>query len=119
MGFSEHYDRMAERFGSAPLGCAGENIIVGSDRRIDLEDLVGTVVIRGEFGGARLTGASVAAPCLEFTSFLLGRPDVGSIEEIGDDRAFLHQGRRGYILEVAQLDRSYPVRLGDEVWVES
>ena len=118
MGFSEHYDRMAARFGAAPLGCAGENVIVGTDRRIDLDDLSGTVVIRTPAGDVPLSGALVAAPCLEFTSFLLGRPGVGTVKEIGDDRAFLHDGTRGYILEVKHLERVHTVRVGDEVWVE-
>jgi len=118
MGFSEHYRLMAGRFGAAPLGCAGENVIVATDRRVFLEDLAGTVVIRGESGSLPLTGAFVAAPCLEFTSFLLGRSDVGSVAEIGDARAFLHEGMRGYILDVTDLDRVQTVRVGDEVWVE-
>ncbi|HLA67092.1 MAG TPA: hypothetical protein VJP05_06390 [Acidimicrobiia bacterium] len=118
MGFSEHYERMAARFGSAPLGCAGENVIVATDRRIDLDDLTGTVVIRTADAAVPLTSAFVAAPCLEFTSFLLGRVGVGSVEEIGDDRAFLHDGTRGYILDVKHLERVHTVRVGDEVWVE-
>jgi len=119
MGFSEHYERMAARFGRAPLGCAGENVIVGTDRRIDLDDLAGAVVVRTGSGDVPLTGAFVAAPCLEFTSYLLGRSEVGSQQEIGDDRAFLHDGTRGYILGVSHLERPYTVRLGDEVYVET
>lgn len=118
MGFSEHYDRMAARFGAAPLGCGGENVIVAIDRRVTLDDLAGEVVIGGQSGEVRLTGAFVAAPCLEFTSFLLGRSDVGTAAEIGDDRAFLAGGTRGYILGVSHLDGTHPVRLGDEVRVE-
>jgi hypothetical protein len=118
MGFSEHYERMAARFGSAPLGCGGENVIVDCGRRIDLDDLSGSVVIHASEGDVPLTGAFVAAPCLEFTSFLLGRSDVGTQEEIGEDRAFLHEGTRGYILSVARLDRPHLVRVGDEVFLE-
>ena len=119
MGFTEHYDRMAARFGAAQLGCAGENVIVATDRRIDLGDLEGTVVIRTSEADVPLIGAYVAAPCLEFTSFLLARTDVGTEGEIGDDRAFLHDGTRGYILGVRHLEGEYTVRLGDEVVVEA
>jgi hypothetical protein len=118
MGFTDHYARMTGRFGAAPLGCAGENVVVSTDRRIHLDDLAGTVVIRTADGDLPLTGAFVAAPCLEFTSFLLGRDTVGSVEEIGEDRAFLHDGLRGYILGVKHLERESAVRVGDEVWVE-
>ena len=66
-----------------------------------------------------LYSPGVAAPCLEFTSFLLGRADVGTEEEIGDDRAFLHEGTRGYILGVRHLAAEHLVRVGDEVVVEA
>jgi len=118
MGFTDHYARMTERFGKAPLGCAGENVVVATDRRVHLDDLAGTVMIRTSDGDLPLTGAFVAAPCLEFTSYLLGRDTVGSVEEIGEDRMFLHEGIRGYILGVKHLDREWRVRVGDEVWVE-
>src|SRR3989304_6150768 len=34
IGFTGHYDRMAKRFGVAPLGCAGENLIVEIPNRL-------------------------------------------------------------------------------------
>lgn len=119
IGFTSHYDLMASRFGAAPLGCAGENLIVEADRRIELGDLDGGIVVSAADRDLVLTGARVAAPCLEFTSFLLGRPGVAPRSEIGDDVAFLDDGLRGFILAVAHLERSVVVRVGDEVHVGS
>jgi len=116
IGFSEHYARMAERFRSAPLGCAGENLIVETDRRVILADL-GSVVVRTAEGEVPLGGARVAAPCREFTSFLLGRPDVALREEIADDLAFLEDGMRGYILDLKPLEGAHRIRVGDVVVV--
>ena len=117
IGFSGHYDLIAERFGSAPLGCAGENLIVATDRRITLGDLEGVVVVRTADGEVPLGGARVATPCREFTSFMLGRPDVAPREEIADDLDFLDNGMRGYILDMNTLEGAHRVKVGDEVLV--
>lgn len=119
IGFSEHYDRIAARFGAAPLGCAGENLIVATDRRIDPGELGGVVVVHTDDGQVPLGGARVAAPCAEFTSFLLGRSEVAPREELTADLEFLGGGTRGYILDLAGLDRAAVVRVGDEVRVAS
>jgi len=115
VGFSEHYDRIADRFGDAPLGCAGENLIVEIDRRITLDDLAGTVVLVTPEGEFPLGGARVAAPCREFTSFLLGRVDVAPRDEIAPHLEFLDEGTRGFILDLAPLEGSHRVRVGDQL----
>ncbi|MEX0825464.1 MAG: hypothetical protein WD184_01710 [Acidimicrobiia bacterium] len=117
IGFSGHYDLIAERFGSAPLGCAGENLIVATDRRITVSDLEGVVVVRTADGEVPLGGARVATPCREFTSFMLGRPDVAPRDDIADHLAFLEDGMRGYILDMKTLEGAHRVRVGDEVIV--
>jgi hypothetical protein len=117
IGFSHHYDRIAERFGSAPLGCAGENVIVEVAHAVRPDDLAGTVVIITAEGEVPLTGARVATPCVEFTSFLLGREGVAARAEVADDIAFLDGGTRGYILEVKHLTRPMIVQVGDMVEV--
>jgi hypothetical protein len=117
VGFTSHYYAMAERFGKAPLGVAGENLIVGADGIVTEADLAGTVVVRTAEGEIPLTGASVAAPCKEFCTFMLGRDGVLDREEIAADMDFLADGMRGFILEVAHLDRHHAVRVGDEVFV--
>jgi hypothetical protein len=117
IGFTTHYAAMADHFGSVPLGCAGENIIVETDRLIGQEDLEGDLVVATDAGPLILTGARVATPCLEFTSFLLGRPGVARRDEIATDVAVLGEGIRGFILQVAHLEHPMTVRLGDEVSV--
>jgi hypothetical protein len=117
VGFTSHYDHMERRFGAAPIGCAGENVIVAADEVIGLCDLAGTIVILAEAGEVALDGARVATPCVEFTSFMLGREGVAPRDEVADELAFLDGGTRGYILGVAHLDRPMIVRVGDLVVV--
>jgi MOSC domain-containing protein YiiM len=118
VGFTAHYEAMARRFGEAPVGCAGENVIVAVPSRVMLEDLTGEVVVLGGDGEIRLTGARVASPCVEFTSFIAGRP-LAPRAEIAADLEFLDAGMRGFILEVAHLDRPMRVRVGDLVVVRN
>jgi len=117
IGFTGHYRQMEDRFGSARLGCGGENVIIETDGTVTQADLEGAVVIRGESREVELTNARVAAPCAEFTSFLLGLDRVMSRGELGDDIAFLDGGMRGFILDVSHLEGPATLRAGDEVVV--
>lgn len=115
IGFTEHYGRIANRFGRAPVGCAGENLIVETDRPVALDDLAHGVVLVTPEGEYPLGGARVAAPCREFTSFLLGRSDVAPRDEIAEHLDFLDHGTRGFILDLAPLEGSHRVRVGDVI----
>ena len=117
IGFTAHYDAMSARYGACPLGEAGENIVVESSGIVTLADLEGTVVIRTAEGDIELTGARVAAPCREFTSYLLGLPHVAEREELGNDLEFLEHGMRGFVFGVDHLDGWRTIRTGDEVFV--
>lgn len=117
IGFEGHYAEMALRFAEAPLGIAGENVIVDTEGRVTLEDLAGVVVIEGPDGPLELPGARVAAPCPEFTSFLRGAGGVLDRSVIAEDLAFLDEGTRGFILDVSRLSRPMRVRVGDRVLV--
>ncbi len=117
IGFTGHYDRMAQRFGAAPVGCAGENLIVETANRVMPADLAGVLVVRGEAGEFELHRARVAAPCAEFTSWIKRLDRVVPKAEQPEDLAFLDDGMRGYILDVAHLERPMAVRVGDEVLV--
>jgi len=118
IGFTAHYGMMAERFGGIVTpGVAGENIIVDCDERVFEADLAGTVVIRTSGGDVELENARVAAPCAEFTSFLLRLSEVAPKRDLGDDVAFLEDGMRGFVLSTGHLQVSHPVAIGDEVWV--
>ena len=115
VGFTGHYRLMAARFGDVPVGIGGENIIVENEGRLFADDLAGMLVILGSGGEIAVTGARVAAPCREFTSFLLGRDGVADRSEIAEELAFLGEGMRGFLVDGSALGRPLPVRVGDEM----
>lgn len=115
LGFTGHYAMIAARFGAAPPGCAGENLIVEADGRFFTADLEGEIVVQAAEGEVPLRGARVAAPCTEFTSWLKGLDGVVPTFDQRDDVDFLDDGMRGFILAVDHLDRPQVVRVGDPV----
>ena len=115
IGFTGHYDLMQQRYGSVPLGIGGENLIVDHPGRVFAADLAGEIVIHGSAGELILTGARVAAPCPEFTSFLLGLTNVPNRDVLSHDLSFLGEGMRGFLLDGSALSQPLPVRVGDEV----
>ena len=119
IGFTGHYDMMQARFGSAPLGVAGENIIVDGPA-LSLADLGEGLVIRTSSGDeVPLDRPRVAAPCLEFTSFMLGLDHVSSLDEIAGPLSDLHDGRRGFIVAADHTPKPVTVSVGDTVWLAS
>ena len=118
IGFTGHYAAMAERFGDRVVpGIAGENLIVdGPPLRMD--DLArGLVVVTGSGAQVRLGSLRPAAPCREFTSFLLGHRTPLARDEIADELAFLSEGTRGFIAAVEHLVGTAVVSVGDEVYL--
>ena len=113
------YHKRGDRFGEVPLGIGAENLVLDGDDRVFEHDLSGVVVLVGPDGEIPLTSARVAKPCRQFTSFLLGRPDVAPHPEIAADLEFLGDGMRGYILGTEMLDAPRRVRRGDEAWLVS
>jgi len=119
LGFTGHYRLMQQRFGTAPVGVGGENLVVEAAGRTYLKDLLGEVIVRGAEGELVLTGARVAAPCLQFTSFLLGVDRPAERAEVAGDLEFLGQGMRGFVLGADAVTEPRMLRPGDEVWVRS
>jgi len=119
LGFTSHYEAMADRYGELRPGTAGENVIVGADRRIGLEDLSAGLVIETAEGVIHLRNARVAAPCPEFASYVLGLPFVAKRDGIEADLAFLGEGMRGFLFGVEHLSGWTVVRPGDRVTVGS
>ncbi len=115
IGFTGHYDLMAERFGDAPLGVAGENIIIDGPA-LSLGELGEGVVVATEDGDLRLERPRVAAPCVEFTSFMLGLDRVAPLDEIEAHLADLHDGRRGFIVAADHSPQPMNLRVGDQVF---
>jgi len=116
VGFTGHYKLMQERFGRAPLGVAGENIIIEGPP-LSLADMgEGLIIETNEGLELSLERPRVAAPCLEFTSFMLGLDDVASRDEIEAPLADLHDGRRGFIVAADHATTSAELRPGDKVY---
>jgi len=117
VGFTGHYDLMADRFGSdrATLGIAGENIIVDGPA-LSLSDLgEGLIVDVGDDEALRLDRPRVAAPCVEFTSYMLDLDEVAPLAEIQDPLADLHDGRRGFIVAADHSPNPVTLRPGMKV----
>lgn len=115
VGFTSHYAWMRERFGDRiTLGCAGENIIVETERRIALEDLQRGLVLLARDGQelTRLEVLQVAEPCRPFSGWALG----GVVESrvLKETLQFLEGGTRGYY---CQGVGSGIVSVGDRVAV--
>lgn len=115
IGFTGHYARMAERFGEVPVGVAGENIVIGHEERLFETDLQGALVIIGRDGDLEARVSGVAAPCREFTSYLLGLGAVAERSAIADELEYLEHGTRGFIVDVSTLSRPVSIEVGDRV----
>lgn len=119
IGFTGHYDLMAERFGETPLGVAGENIIVDGSP-LTLSELGEGVMVETSDGELiALERPRVAAPCVEFTSFMLGLDSVALLADIEGPLADLHDGRRGFIVAADHLPTSVTIAVGDQVFLAS
>jgi MOSC domain-containing protein YiiM len=117
VGFTGHYTAMAERFGSAPMGVAGENILIDGPRAT-LGDLGDGLIVETQSGEeVLLERPRVAAPCVEFTSFMLGLDHVAPLAEIEAPLAELHDGVRGFIVAADRTAQAVEVNVGDVVYV--
>lgn len=115
VGLTGHYDAMSERFDGVVLGIGGENIIVEGPP-LRLPEISGGFTIRRPDGSEiALREPRVAAPCLEFTSYLLRSDEVLPREDVTAELAFLDDGTRGHI--VAFDGGPVVIEVGDEVWL--
>ncbi len=118
LGFTGHYMAMAERFGEAPIGIAGENMIVDGPA-LWLSDLEEGLIVESSEGDLLLERPRVAAPCAEFTSFMLGLDEVALISDIEDALADLHDGRRGFIVATDHAAIPVELALGNKVYMST
>lgn len=117
IGLTGHYESMNQRFGGVAFGIGGENIIVEGPP-LRLPEIAGGFTIRRPDGSEiELTEPRVAAPCREFTSYLLRSDEVLPREQLSDELAFLEDGTRGHI--VALDSEPVLIEVGDEVWLGS
>jgi hypothetical protein len=96
-GFSSHYAKMRGEYGDRIVtGCAGENVLVETDRVWRLEDFARGLVFQSANGDlAPLDAVIVAEPCVEFSRFSLGDPQAPP-PEVKPVLQFLGEGTRGY-----------------------
>lgn len=117
IGFTGHYRLMAERFGNAPIGIAGENIVVDG-APLSLAELGDGLVVETASGDLlALDRPRVAAPCVEFTSFMLGLDEVAPLADIEGPLADLHDGRRGFIVAADHAPTPVEISVGDKVYL--
>jgi len=117
-GFTGHYDAMADHFGTAPIGCAAEDIIVDCDRVVTLDEVSAGVQVRRGDRIIELTGAQVAKPCVPFARYLLG-DQLTPEDKVAPHRSFLDDGMRGFIVGLAGHTDPVDIAVGDEFWVRA
>jgi hypothetical protein len=97
-GFTSHYGKMRAEYGEwVVIGCAGENVLLESERTWRLEDFASGLAFQSAASGAsvRLGSVIVADPCVEFSRFSLGDPGA-SPQQLKPVLQFLGEGTRGY-----------------------
>ncbi len=106
--FTPHYTAMREQFGAHLLdGCAGENILIESDKSYHRADLGKRVAFQSPASDelVYLDEVRVAVPCIEFTHYvhqtdLVSRPLPA--ETVKSTLQFLDEGRRGFYARALQ-----------------
>lgn len=119
VGFTGHYAAMDGRFGPVADGVAGENVIVAGPP-LRMSDVSGGLLVRRPDGTSyELRAPRPAAPCREFTSYLVRSPRVLDRSELQDEFEFLGEGTRGFIVDVSHLFDLHGIALGDSVLVQA
>ena len=94
-----HYERMRQRFGAHLAdGVAGESLLLDTSGPWRTEDLAGRLELETADGGRlELDRATVAAPCVEFSRYCLGRAaDAPDDDELVAALDWLDHGTRGF-----------------------
>lgn len=105
VGFTAHYEAMRARYGSHMTpGCAGENVLVESDRLIGIDVAAAGFVVRGGNGRVkcRLGAVRIAHPCKPFSGFALGGIRVDSAT-LKATLQFLDGGTRGFYCSMVSM----------------
>ena len=94
-----HYERMRQRFGAHLAdGVAGESLLLDTPGPWRADDLAGRLELETADGGRlELDRMTVAAPCVEFSRFCLGRAaDAPDDDELVAALDALDYGTRGF-----------------------
>ena len=105
-----HYSQLRARFGDHLAdGVAGESLLLETEGPWTLTDLRGDLVLETVEGGLlALADPAVAAPCVEFTRFCLGRQPGRVDDEVAGALAELDDGARGFYLTATGTGRVVP-----------
>ncbi len=127
LGFTGHYEAMREQFGwYLPDGCAGENILIESERVYQLSELQPKLLIESVATGKYvvLNELLSAAPCVQFSCYAIDQgksaynPEIAS-ERIKEALQFLQDGMRGFYASLEPLSGEGLIRAGDRVFVDA
>jgi hypothetical protein len=119
IGFTLNYAQMRERFGDHLFdGCAGENVLIQTDRPINLNDLRRGLLLRCAADTfLRLDQISVAHPCVEFSRYSTQLPQAEKDSStIKATLQFLEGGLRGYYTVPAN-DEPLMVSVDNQVYL--
>ena len=116
VGFTSHYAAIRAQYGEhLSNGCAGENILIEADGLVDFDMIAGGIAIQaaGAASPVWLRVNKVAAPCREFSGYVMHGPGAAALKEA---LQFLNDGMRGFY---CGLDQTQPaiIALGDPVFI--
>ena len=119
IGFTSHYRAIRDRYGAHLTdGCAGENILVESDRVWLIDELGESLVIQRADGQlVALADLMAAAPCVEFSRFAHLSADPLTSDQLRTTLQFLDGGMRGFYARLADGQPDAEIRAGDRVFV--
>ena len=115
VGFTSHYRAMRQHFGEhMHLGCAGENLIVETSRRLEPNEAGAGFVLLDPAGREKghLVSVEVAHPCKPFTGYA-HRGEAVPPEVFKESLQLLDGGTRGYYCTWA--GEPAVVQLGDRL----
>src|ERR1041384_830435 len=118
VGFTGHYTQIRKRYGRhMKIGCAGENLIVRTRRRLSLPEVEGGLAILSPEGNERLrlTQIVVAHPCEPFSRFAHRQKKVKP-ETLKATLQFMDEGMRGFRCVPDVMDQA-EIEVGDVVAV--
>ena len=117
LGFTSHYRSMRSRFGAHIAdACAGENILVETERMYSRADLQGGLAIEHKHTGEFFFLADIepVVPCLPFSTYAMNRPLEQ--HEVKETLQFLMHGRRGFMAELADKGKTVSLCVGDMLY---
>ena len=116
VGFTSHYAAIRAQYGDHVTdGCAGENILIETDGVMKPEDIAGGLAIQpaGAALPVWLRVNQVAAPCREFSGYVMDGPGAAALKEA---LLFLDDGLRGFYCALAQAQPA-TIAVGDHVLI--